>query len=189
MDYNNKWVRDAARQWINDLVQDGTIPASYATKTHTPDYQPPVSPSQAPHQPYSEQIAEKIARNARHIFLETNPVYRVGETFGTLHAAKQEMDAVNAVGYDNYAHRLGMCINGQGGPDQYIYGAFLGGLKEGYDIVRKIWKGHPVIETLQDSYKDMDNTIEALNYGLLHPNDNCRNWLKDFDYKNNRWRK
>ena len=71
MDYNNKWVRDAARQWINDLVQDGTIPASYATKTHTPDYQPPVSPSQAPHQPYSEQIAEKIARNARHIFLET----------------------------------------------------------------------------------------------------------------------
>lgn len=70
-----------------------------------------------------------------------------------------------------------------------IYGAFLGGLKEGYDIVRKIWKGHPVIETLQDSYKDMDNNIEALNYGLLHPNDNCRNWLKDFDYKNNRWRK
>jgi len=99
------------------------------------------------------------------------------------------MDAVNAVGYDNYAHRLGMCINGQGGPDQYIYGAFLGGLKEGYDIVRKIWKGQPVIETLQDSYKDMDNNIEALNYGLLHPNDNCRNWLKDFDYKNNRWRK
>lgn len=55
--------------------------------------------------------------------------------------------------------------------------------KEGYDIVRKIWKGQPVIETLQDSYKDMDNNIEALNYGLLHPNDNCRNWLKDFDYK------
>lgn len=124
MDYNNKWVRDAARQWINDLVQDGTIPASYATKTHTPDYQPPFSPSQAPHQPYSEQIAEKIARNARHIFLETNPVYRVGKTFGTLHAAKQEMDAVNAVGYDNYAHRLGMCINGQGGPDQYIWCLF-----------------------------------------------------------------
>ena len=41
-----------------------------------------------------------------------------------------------------------------------------------------------MIETLQDSYKDMDNNIEALNYGLLHPNDNCRNWLKDFDYKN-----
>lgn len=52
-------------------------------------------------------------------------VYDFGQTVGTvagnLKAAKDEMDEVKKDGYDNYAHRLGMCLNAQGG---YVPAAF-----------------------------------------------------------------
>ena len=45
------------------------------------------------------------------------PTVKMGYALGNLKAAKDDMDAVNKDGYDNYAHRLGMCLNGQEGLD------------------------------------------------------------------------
>ena len=42
-------------------------------------------------------------------------VYDFGQTVGTvagnLSASMKDMQTANKIGYDNYAHRLGMCLN------------------------------------------------------------------------------
>ena len=63
-------------------------------------------------------------------------------------------------------------------------------LKEAKDIYDKSIKNdRPWKETLQDSWKDMRNNWEGLNWGLNNPDENCRIWLNDLDYQTNRWRK
>lgn len=116
------------------------------------------------------------------------PPVKIGEVAGTLHAAKKEMDAVKKDGYDNYAHRLGMCLNAQRGLDSAAY-SFIGGvLKEIYDIARKTPK-KGIKEALKDSKKDMKNNIEGIIYGLTNPDKSCRIWLEDLDYGENEWKK
>lgn len=135
-------------------------------------------------------------------------VYDFGQTMGTvagnLKAAKDEMDKVKKDGYDNYAHRLGMCLNAQGGyfPAALSLGA--GMLKEGKDIYCKAFdhkignignkvglcnRLNPLSfgEAWDDSVKDMTNNIEGIQYGLNNPQKSCRQWLNDLDYRNNRW--
>ena len=114
--------------------------------------------------------------------------------YKTLKDAKQEMDRINMAGYDNYAHRLAMCRIGQMGASGSILspgiGLGLGVLKEAKDIYDKSIKNdRPWKETLQDSWKDMRNNWEGLNWGLNNPDENCRIWLNDLDYQTNRWRK
>ncbi|MBR1601010.1 MAG: hypothetical protein IJ677_05460, partial [Alphaproteobacteria bacterium] len=46
---------------------------------------------------------QKIGRMTWNNFTEFNPLKRIGETLGTLHSAKQEMDQMRQDGYDNYA--------------------------------------------------------------------------------------
>ena len=81
-----------------------------------------------------------------------------------------------------------MCLNAQGGLDQYLY-SFWGGIaKEAYDIVRKT-PSIGLSDTWKDSVKDMRNNFEGLNYGFLNADSSCREWLQNLDYKNNQWRK
>lgn len=104
------------------------------------------------------------------------------------------------------AHRLGMCLNAQGGyfPAALSLGA--GMLKEGKDIYCKAFdhkignignkvglcnRSNPLSfgEAWDDSAKDMANNIEGIQYGLNNPQKSCRQWLNDLDYRNNRWRR
>ena len=114
--------------------------------------------------------------------------------YKTLKDAKQEMDRINMVGYDNYAHRLAMCRIGQMGASGSILspriGEILGLGKEAYDIYNKSVKGsRPWSKTLYDSFKDLNNNYESLNWGLNNPDKDCRIWLKDLDFRENEWKK
>lgn len=120
-------------------------------------------------------------------YLTLHPAYRIGEAAGNLRAAQQEMNEARQDGYDNYAHRLGMCLNGQGGVDQYLYSLGGGIAKEAYDIARKTQK-IGFTNAWNDSVKDMRNNFEGLNYGFLNSDSSCREWLQNLDYKNNKWR-
>ena len=70
--------------------------------------------------------------------------------------------------------------------------AGLGGglIKEGIDLYDKSVKGNmPWRESLSDSYKDMQNNIEAVLRGLTHPDENAKTWLNDLDTNTNTWKK
>ena len=105
-----------------------------------------------------------------------------------LYNKKREMDQANQVGYDNYAHRLAMCENAQNGPFDAAVSLGGGIIKEAYDLTKKIPQ-QGLIKPFQDSFKDMSNNIEGLQYGLTHPFNNCRTWLNNLDYENNKWKK
>ena len=98
--------------------------------------------------------------------------------YKTLKDAKNEMDRMNMAGYDNYAHRLGMCRIGQMGDMNFLsptVGVTLGALKEVKDIYDKSIKNNkPWKNILNDSYKDMKNNWEGLNWGLNNPDKDCR---------------
>lgn len=147
----------------------------------------------------TKQMYLKILNDA----IDEYPTVKMGDALGTLYAAKKEMDEVKKDGYDNYAHRLGMCLNAQKGLDSAIYSLGLGVGKEMKDIYNKThWNSLnpnpkdmffdfiPSLYTaLLDSYKDMGNNIEGLDYGLTNPDKSCRIWLKDLDYGENKWKK
>ena len=126
------------------------------------------------------------------IFSEFPPV-KIGEVAGNLKAAKEEMEKVKKDGYDNYAHRLGMCLNGQRGLDSAIYSLGMGVGKELKDIFCKTsgycGKKDTFINNLKDSWKDTKNNLEGVSYGLTNPNESCRIWLQDLDYGANKWKK
>ena len=136
-----------------------------------------------------QQAYIKILKDA---FSELPPV-KAGEALGTLHASKKEMDAIKKDGYDNYAHRLGMCLNGQRGLDGAAYSLGWGILKEAKDIACKLtgWCDRKTTfgKALEDSKKDMSNNMEGLIYGLTNPDKSCRTWLNDLDYEKNKWKK
>ncbi len=142
-----------------------------------------------------------------------NPIkslYNLGQTAGTvagnLFASMKDMQTANKIGYDNYAHRLGMCLNAQEGLGAAALSLGAGVLKEGYDIYCKaldnkagnIGKNMGLCNNKQtsslneawaDSKKDMANNLEGIQYGLNNPNGNCRKWLNNLDYRKNQWRK
>lgn len=129
-----------------------------------------------------DNVMEEVLRRASY--------YPVGYSLGTLKSAKDEMDAARRHGYDNYAHRLGMCLNAQNGLDTAAYSLGLGILKEAKDLYDKSIKGNmPWRESLADSYKDMKNNLEGLSYGLQNPDKSCKIWLNDLDMRKNTWKK
>ena len=90
---------------------------------------------------------------------DSYPTVRMGDALGTLYAAKKEMDDVNEDGYDNYAHRLGMCLNAQKGLESAAYSAVLGLFKEVRDIAQKTpQKG--IKEALKDSITQRDYLMD-----------------------------
>ena len=105
-----------------------------------------------------------------------------------LYSKKKEMEKANQVGYDNYAHRLVMCENAQNGPLDAVISFGGGIIKEAYDLHKKIPQ-QGIVSPVKDSIKDMSNNIEGLQYGLTHPFNNCRTWLNNLDYENNKWKK
>ena len=131
---------------------------------------------------------KEIVKNIMKKAYEDYPVVKIGDAAGTLHAAKKEMDKTNLINSDNYYHRLGMCLNGQKGLDSAIYSLGWGLLKEGYDIARKTYNGNNLADTLTDSFKDMQNNVEGLRYGLTNPDKSCRIWLNDLDINTNSWK-
>lgn len=120
------------------------------------------------------------------------PTVKMGDALGTLFAAKKEMDYVKEDGYDNYAHRLAMCLNAQKGLDSAAYSLALGVGKELKDIACKTTglcdRKTTFLDALKDSKKDMKNNIEGIVYGLTNPDKSCRIWLKDLNYGDNTWR-
>ena len=124
---------------------------------------------------------------------QLNPGYRMGQAIGTLRAAQQEMKRVKKDGYDNYAHRLGMCLNAQQGADMALYSLGGGILKEAKDILCKTTgfcdKQVPFNMAWNDSMKDMHNNIEGIKYGLQNPDKSCKIWLNDLDYGSNTWKR
>ncbi len=127
-----------------------------------------------------ERLADKI--------LSKSPEYL------TLKDAKKEMEQHNLINGDNYYHRLGMCRIGQmGGVGSVLsprIGEALGWAKEAHDIYKKSIKGNaPWCDTLLDSFKDLNNNYESMDWGLKNPDKDCRIWLKDLDINSNTWRK
>lgn len=133
---------------------------------------------------YTKQAYMNILNQA----VDDFPIVKMGDTLGTLHAAKKEMDQSGKDGYDNYAHRLAMCLNAQKGLDGAVYSLGWGILKELKDIVQKTPK-KGIKNAFKDSIKDMKNNIEGLEYGLTNPDLSCRVWLNDLDYGTNTWKK
>ena len=142
--------------------------------------QPPMSLAQQPQKNISaaEALADK--------YIGWMPEYK------TLKDAKSEMEYINKRGYDNYAHRLAMCRIGQMGSNGSMFspsiGMGLGIAKEISDAYEKIFKQKkPIGETLVDSFKDLGNNYEGLDWGINNPNGNCRKWLGVLDLQNNQW--
>ena len=136
----------------------------------------------------ADYLRNMSVRNAADFIIGWTPEYK------TLADAQAEMERVKKDGYDNYAHRLAMCRIGQMGAAGSVLspriGEVLGWLKEFDDTRKKSIIGNkPWKETLYDFWKDINNDYEGLNYGLTHPNADCRIWLKDLDYENNEWKK
>lgn len=146
--------------------------------------------------PFNEINIEKFkeVNNRKTPVYETimDSVFGWSPEYKTLKDAKFEMEAVNKKNYDNYAHRLGFCRIGQMGdvnPLSPYMGKFLGALKEGKDLFSKTFiENKPFVQNWEDTRKDWKNNIEALNYGLHHPDNDCRLWLENLDYKNNKWK-
>lgn len=159
----------------NNLDEDGNRQKMLQEKN-------PISQNKFVNKPWS--LADMVNNMSKY-----QAPYRMGQTAGILHSSLNEMKTAQIPGGDNLYHRLAMCRAAQGGADQYLYALGAGLLKEGVDIVRKISKGKPVIETIKDSGKDIKNNLEGLNYGLHNPNKNCRIWLNDLDIKTNTWKK
>lgn len=83
-----------------------------------------------------------------------------------------------------------MCQNAQDGWNTATYSLGLGIAKEAKDLYDKSIRGNkPWRESLADSYKDMKNNIEGLKYGLKNPDKPCRIWLKNLDYRTNKWKR
>ena len=121
------------------------------------------------------------------------PTYPVVHSLASLYNAKKEMNKKKDEGYDNYAHRLGMCESAQEGYLGALTGLLSGGLKEIKDIIEKTSENEinkeNIINNFQDSIKDLKNNFEGLSYGLKNKDKSCQEWLKNFDYKKNKWRK
>ena len=142
---------------------------------------------------------QQIGQMAVNNYTSYNPFRRMGEVAGTLKAAKDELDNLNIIKFDNYAHRYGMYENARDGADKAIYTGGAGILREGYDFFRKIpfnlefWKQPNKFDKLsnvvQDSYKDTLNNIDAIKSGLQNKDIDGGLWLNDFNYNTNTWKK
>lgn len=138
-----------------------------------------------------ERVVDNIMQKAVGSLADrANPIYRAGETLGTLMAAQDEMKQANLIGGDNYYHRLGMCLNAQEGADRAAYSLGLGLAKEAlWDYPLKTLRGTPQKEILEDSLKDMKNNYEGIIWGLQNPEKSCKIWLKDLDINTNEWKR
>lgn len=125
-------------------------------------------------------------------FMKYLPVKDVGlsalRAYQTLKNNKNEMDRLKLVGGDNYFHRKGMCEVAQNGLGDAVIG-FGGGIaKEGVDFYKKAIKGDAsAVDTLKDSWKDLSNNWQGMIHGLINPNTDCKIWLKDLDWKSNKF--
>lgn len=87
---------------------------------------------------------------------------------------------------DNYAHSLADAkIAQQEGKSGAAIAYGIGVLKEGYDIVTKVARGANIKETLKDSYKDMQNNVRGLRWGLENPNGNAEAHFAQLDLDKN----
>ena len=125
--------------------------------------------------------------------LEAIPTYQASNALTSLYNAKKELDSKNEKGYDNYAHRLGMCESAQTGSIGATVGLSIGTLLEAKDLIGKTFGvfGNKKIgfkEALKDSKKDMNNNVEGVIYGLTNPEKECRIWLMDLDKGTNTWK-
>lgn len=116
------------------------------------------------------------------------PTYPMGYSIASLVSAKREMDNKKKAGFDNYAHRLGMCESAKNGYVSAGTSLVSGAIKEVIDCARKTGK-IGLKKAVSDSIKDMKNNIEGLSYGLKGDGKSCREWLGDLNYKTNEWRK
>lgn len=134
-----------------------------------------------------------MGKDLKEELLEYMPTYTIPMSLSNLMSAKSEMETLKRVGYDNYAHRLGMCESARMGKLGALSAIGLGILKEGKDLAEKTFglNGQKKIgfkKAIEDSKKDMSNNMEGITFGLTNPEKSCRIWLENLDYKNNKWR-
>ena len=133
-----------------------------------------------------EQNSNPIIRRISSNITGGNLIYDSMIAYNILRDSQKRMFNDNDMpNRDNYYHREGMCKAAQQG----VSGAALVGgiIKEGIDMVNKSrtigWK-----EALKDSTKDMMNNLDGLRLGIENPDVSCRELLKGFDSKNNKWK-
>lgn len=132
------------------------------------------------------ELAEAKENDKYRRYISKYLPYSFVQSYDVLKEAKDEMDALNIIGSDNYYHSVGMCENTQDG--RPFSTMMLGGVKEVYDFVKKMKENEPVIGTLADNTKDMGNNIRGVYYGLRYPNQSCRNIFERLDWKTNQMR-
>ena len=121
------------------------------------------------------------------------------KAYHTLKRNEQEMVKFNegyqkdygrpADGSDNLFHRKGMCEVAQNGYYDAAVGWGGGVFKEGLDLIKKT--ANPKMsfgEAWKDSQKDLSNNLDGLRLGWKYPEQNCGDMLKDFDWRENRWK-
>ena len=55
------------------------------------------------------------------------------------------------------------------------------------DFIKKTARGNPVLDTIKDSLKDIGNNWQGTVYGVMNPDKDCKVWLEDLDWKNNKF--
>lgn len=86
---------------------------------------------------------------------------------------------------DNYAHSLADAKIAQRGKTDAAIAFTIGVAKEGYDLVTKVGRGDNIKETLKDGYKDMQNNLRGLSWGLRNPNGNAEEYFAQLDLDRN----
>jgi len=86
---------------------------------------------------------------------------------------------------DNYAHSITDAKIAQRGADEALIAGTIGVLKEGYDVVTKVFRGDNVKQVFKDGYKDMKNNLRGLKWGLQNPNGDAEKYFAQLDLKKN----
>ena len=132
-----------------------------------------------------------LHRNKFFRYMNCLPIKDVGmsalNAYKTLENNKREMDNLGLIDSDNYFHRKGMCEVAQNGMGDAIIGFSGGIVKEAADFIKKTARGNPVLDTIKDSLKDIGNNWQGTVYGVMNPDKDCKVWLEDLDWKNNKF--
>ena len=100
---------------------------------------------------------------------------------------KEMLGDNGTLGRDNYYHRKALCEVGQIGGSVANAAWNLAQIKEIKDDFDKR-QSHDLYTRAFDSTKDMMNNLDGLRLGIENPDVPCRELLKGFDSKNNRWK-
>ena len=124
-------------------------------------------------------------------YMSYSPIKDIGlsalNAYKILENNQKEMNRLRLIDSDNYFHRKGMCEVAQNGMGDAAIG-FSGGIaKEAADFIKKTARGDPIFDTIKDNLKDIGNNWQGIVYGVMNPDKDCKVWLEDLDWRNNKF--